>query len=351
MAGWWSRTWRRLFWRAPRKSQGPGLRGIPAPATLVARVEASTDLDRGIIRLAEESLRRGYPDQAEIAYAKAASHYRAQGLFRKEVAVLEVLARLRPDDPDVFERLGAALEQMSRRADAAIALRAAAERRRRDGEEEIARALVVRARELQLREVDELAPRDRPASTMPTGEVPPEPPPESLASALEDDDDLDDVNSLVMKALCDEGYEIPGELLAEIESASRSVEAPSMPGAAVPTASHPTLDRDAPIRVERDAAHRLELDDPTRETDPFEEETPIDDGLATEPPRRPPRPAIPDLKTTNDPALSAAMREEVERLAAEAPSTDDPTTEDAGATRVAPNAEVARLLEKIRKKP
>jgi hypothetical protein len=319
MPGWWSRWWGRLF--GSRTPARPG--SIPAPATLVARVESAADDDRDILRVAEESLRRGFPDQAEIAYERAAAHYVQSGHGRKAVAVLRALARLRPEDARVQEDLAAVLESLERRADAARALRAAAERRRVDGAEEQARELVRRARDLELREMSE---HGLPA--VPSATRAPEEGPAVIVSPVEPDDaplDLPDeeVNSLVMEALSQEA-------IAEIEAVGSEEALPSMPGASV----HATGGVDPAQLVDTD----LDTDrEPRGAEDPFEEETPVDPKLSPPTGRGV---AIPNDATVYDPSGSAAMQAD---RAAQEPGVG-------GDTRVTPNPQLRRLLEAIRKK-
>lgn len=327
MAGWWSRCWKRLFGRRARAG-----RGVPAPATLVARVESAPDHDRAIVKLAEESLRRGFPDQAEIAYEKAALHYVQAGHHRKAVAVLRALSRLRPDDPVIHEQLGGALEALERRADAARSYRAAAERHRFYASEERAQELVARARQLELRELSESS-VSSPELEISADRVPPAETDAEPAGSL--DLPADEVNSLVMEAL-------------SVEVASGEV--PSMPGASALDGeplelpglyeTEPETDRDdaaAPTAVRPAVSDVGPSAEPAlaEAPDPFEEETPVE-GPDT---LRERRPSIPDASTLYEPGGSAAMRSELGSEGAESPEP----------TRVAPDPEVARLLEALRR--
>jgi hypothetical protein len=278
MARWWSRIWSWLFGRRRRPARGGS---IAAPATLVARVESATDHDREILRLAEESLQRGFPEQAEIAYERAIGHYVEVGHDRKAVAVLGALSRLRPEDPTVFERLAEALERLERRADAARALRTAADRYRIDGQEEIAQGLVARARDLELRDFSDASRPSLPSGDEPEPAAIAEPGPPPVA-ALEPDRDLDDdaplelpeddVNSLILEALSKEELQEVANATAShpvLPEHSNEEFVPSMPGVSV----HDTGAIEGPELADTD----LDTDRTASRAavDPFEEETPV----------------------------------------------------------------------------
>lgn len=110
---------------------------IPAPHTLVARVSGVQESDeRGMIKLAEESKRRGFPEQAAIAYRKAAERFKTEGKHLKRIAVLNQLAKVSPNDPRPYLELVEANETIDRKRDADLARLAAAEIMRRIGREE-----------------------------------------------------------------------------------------------------------------------------------------------------------------------------------------------------------------------
>ena len=64
--------------------------------------------------MAEEALRRGHPDQAIIAYQKAAARFRLMGQRLKQMAVLQHLVRLLPDDVDLLRELIDVYEELGR---------------------------------------------------------------------------------------------------------------------------------------------------------------------------------------------------------------------------------------------
>ena len=85
-----------------------------------------------MLRVAEEALRRGHPDQAIIAYQMAAARFRMMGQRLKETSVLQNLVRLQPDDLETLRELVNAYDELGRRQEAAGArLRLAAALRQR----------------------------------------------------------------------------------------------------------------------------------------------------------------------------------------------------------------------------
>lgn len=121
---WFGRLWDRFFGR--KRAPGPG--NIPAaPHTLVARVSAVEEArEREMLRLAEESIRRGHPEQAAIVYRKAAERYRGEGKAQKELASLNLWAKVAPHDPEVWAALGQHHESADRTRPALEALARAA---------------------------------------------------------------------------------------------------------------------------------------------------------------------------------------------------------------------------------
>ena len=84
------------------------------------------------MRVAEEALRRGHPDQAVIAYHKAADRFRLMGQLVKQMAVLQHLVRLEPDNLDNHRELIAVYDELGRHHEAAtVRLRLARELRQR----------------------------------------------------------------------------------------------------------------------------------------------------------------------------------------------------------------------------
>lgn len=117
MLGWFRRLWGRWFGKKVLK---PGF-NIPAPATLVGRIERLDDQDRDLVRVAEEALRRGYPEQAAVAYRKAIKVYVEKGFHPKALSVLIALLRLAPQDEEAWLQRATCCEALARRSDAARA--------------------------------------------------------------------------------------------------------------------------------------------------------------------------------------------------------------------------------------
>ncbi len=92
-----------------------------------------------MLRVAEEAIRRGYPDQAVIAYQKAAARFREMGQRVKEIAVLQNLIRLQPDAVEPLRQLVEVYDEIGRRQEAAGArVRLAAALRQRGDNTEAA---------------------------------------------------------------------------------------------------------------------------------------------------------------------------------------------------------------------
>lgn len=108
------KLWRRWFRGRPASS------AFAASDTLVARVNALEDhQEQRMLRVAEEALRRGHPDQAVIAYQKAAARFRSMGQRLKQVAVLQHLVRLQPDRADPLRALIDVYDDLERLQEAA----------------------------------------------------------------------------------------------------------------------------------------------------------------------------------------------------------------------------------------
>ncbi|MEM7675231.1 MAG: hypothetical protein AAF449_04410 [Myxococcota bacterium] len=126
MARWVGQFFRRMLGR-PTETVNP------APHTLVARVQAlEAHQEQRMLRVAEEALRRGHPDQAVIAYQKAAARFRIMGQRLKEAVVLQHLIRLQPDSLEPLHQLIDVYDDLGRQQEGAhVRLRLAAELRRR----------------------------------------------------------------------------------------------------------------------------------------------------------------------------------------------------------------------------
>jgi tetratricopeptide (TPR) repeat protein len=94
---------------------------IPAPSTLVGRIERLEDEDRELLRIAEEALRRGFPQQAHVAYWKAARFYLGREQYVKAISVLGQILRLAPNDIEAWIARGDCCAAIDRRRDAARA--------------------------------------------------------------------------------------------------------------------------------------------------------------------------------------------------------------------------------------
>ncbi|MCB9655714.1 MAG: tetratricopeptide repeat protein [Deltaproteobacteria bacterium] len=106
----------------------PVARGrIQAPATLVARIARVAGRDREMLRLADEAIRRGHPEQAVIACWKAARSFIKEGHVLKAVAVLNRILRYENRDVDAWLELAMCYETLERRREAANACLHAAE--------------------------------------------------------------------------------------------------------------------------------------------------------------------------------------------------------------------------------
>ncbi len=325
MAGWWQRWFGWLF---GRPKPAPGF-GIPAPKTLVAKVRSAQNDDRRMVRVAEESLRRGFSDQAELLYDRAAEVYRAHGHHRKAIAVLRALTRLRPSDPEVFVKLAEALEALDRRIDAGQALREAAERFDGHDAPEQAQAMRQRAREFELRPDEafmppESAPRSAgPPALEPQSDGPPVfdsaafgPP--AFGSPSDGPSPSVDVSEEEVKSLVMEALELPG-LEDEADPHHRELDDVDPTNPSLPTPQAPL-----PILV---------LDETDDTTDDLE------------PPPEVPRPqvSIPSASTVYDPRGSAAMTGDFPE-----PVVGSSVEADRS-TRVAADVEVKSLLERLRK--
>ncbi len=169
---------------------------IQAPLTLVARVSAVEEArEREMLRLAEESIRRGHPEQAAIVYRKAAVRYRRDGLAPKELAVLNMWTRVAPHDPDAWTALADHHEVLEHRRGALEALARAAALWRSVGKDELAVPLEARFQGLQAGPVAPSVSQD--VSVAPSIASEPEPlhasvaPPPAIEVAEEDDGPLE----------------------------------------------------------------------------------------------------------------------------------------------------------------
>jgi tetratricopeptide (TPR) repeat protein len=123
----------------------PPLGNIPAPATLVARVAAVQGKDRDMLKLADEAIRRGHPDQAVIAYWKAARVYIQDSQFLKAVSALKQILKFVPDDPEANLALIEAYIELNRTRDAANACLLACDAHAAAGQGDRALAMAHRA--------------------------------------------------------------------------------------------------------------------------------------------------------------------------------------------------------------
>ncbi len=142
-----------------------------------------------MLRVAEEALRRGHPDQAIIAYRKAVARFRLMGQRLKQMAVLQHLVRLQPDDletlqelVDVYEELGRTRESAGARLRLATLLRQQGRSMEADRLEQKARAQAFalateRPRDRDEASVDETAGiREMPGDPVTPGHIEPQPP-------------------------------------------------------------------------------------------------------------------------------------------------------------------------------
>lgn len=139
LAGFFKRFFARLFGKKaepdPVSPQAPAF-NVPAPQTLVARISTVAESDeRKMIRLAEESLRRGFPEQAALAYRKAAKRFADEGKHLKRIAVLQQLAKVNRRDPSPYLELIEVYETIDRKRDADLARSTAAAIYRELGQE------------------------------------------------------------------------------------------------------------------------------------------------------------------------------------------------------------------------
>lgn len=116
LRGFWQRI-AGIFGGKKQRRPPPG--GIPAPETLVARVAAVQNKDRDMLRLADEAIRRGHPDQAVIAYWKAVRVYTNDGQHLKAVSALKMILQHVPDSVEAHLALIEAYVALSRARDAA----------------------------------------------------------------------------------------------------------------------------------------------------------------------------------------------------------------------------------------
>jgi tetratricopeptide (TPR) repeat protein len=143
------RLWAAIKGLFTRKKGGRVVRGIvAAPLTLVARISAVDDKERQAIKLAEEALRRGYPDQAVVAYWKAGAFFMEREQYNKALSMLNAILRIKPDDLQAALERVRACEGLDRKRDAAFACAYAAQLHEAQGHWDEAR--VMRARSIEL---------------------------------------------------------------------------------------------------------------------------------------------------------------------------------------------------------
>lgn len=137
--------WQRIagIFGGKKQQRPPG--GIPAPETLVARVAAVKDKDRDMLRLADEAIRRGHPDQAVLAYWKAVRMYTNDGQHLKAVSALKMILQHVPDSVEAHLALIEAYVALSRTRDAANACIALADAHVEVGRRDEALAVLARA--------------------------------------------------------------------------------------------------------------------------------------------------------------------------------------------------------------
>jgi tetratricopeptide (TPR) repeat protein len=143
------RIWAAIKGLFVRQKTGRVVRGIAAaPLTLVARISAVDDKERQAIKLAEEAIRRGYPEQAVVAYWKAAAFFMEREQFNKALSMLNAILKLKPDDMQAAQDRVRACEGLDRKRDAAFAYLYVAQLHEANGRYDEARAM--RARSIQL---------------------------------------------------------------------------------------------------------------------------------------------------------------------------------------------------------
>ncbi|MBK8013121.1 MAG: hypothetical protein IPK13_17410 [Deltaproteobacteria bacterium] len=113
--------------RPGQTTRSPVAGRIQAPPTLVARIARVAGRDREMLRLADEAIRRGHPEQAVIACWKAARSFIKDGHMLKAVAVLNRILRYEVRDVDAWLELAMCYEALERRREAANACVRAAE--------------------------------------------------------------------------------------------------------------------------------------------------------------------------------------------------------------------------------
>jgi hypothetical protein len=112
----------RSFFRKEKKAAPRAVTmGIPAPQTLVAKVERLDDKDRDMLRVADEALRRGFPEEARQAYWKAIRLYVSQAQHLKAISVINSALKLKRDDHDAWIAKGESCLALDRRRDGALA--------------------------------------------------------------------------------------------------------------------------------------------------------------------------------------------------------------------------------------
>jgi tetratricopeptide (TPR) repeat protein len=147
-----SRLWAAIKRIFTRSGSGRIVRGIAAaPLTLVSRISAIDDKEREAIKLAEEALRRGYPDQAVVAYWKAADFFIGREHYNKALSMLAAILKIQPDDVRAALERISVCEKLDRKRDAALACVYVAELYESRGQWDEARAIRARSVELDPR--------------------------------------------------------------------------------------------------------------------------------------------------------------------------------------------------------
>ncbi|NJK88962.1 MAG: hypothetical protein HC923_05840 [Myxococcales bacterium] len=347
---------------------------IGAPQTLVEKIQTAPKRDRTLRKAAEESVRRGYLDQAAMAYRRAIEHYRSQEQLRKALAVMQALARIRSDDPAVHRELGGLLEELGRKADASQSFRMASSLHAQRGEASFSDQMRQKADALGSRTTQDLAPfaegeasdeevrslvvealeaevssrglhlDDSGPLVLPDLDDPLDDPLDELPSSAPPFEQMSDRHPLLSSdALPSSAFVVDPGLHADAEPEPRSFFEEPTPVSPVVRAPSPRVR--APIPT---AVTIVSSDPPTRADSELEDDegmmTTLDDGDAgTDRTARTPMIVSNDV-TIYEPLGSSA--------AASAPfdDTTPKTTLDSAATRVAADPEIKKLLARLQLK-
>lgn len=296
-------------WFRPRKRKVAGVK--QPPQTLVSRIDQSI-ADADMIRLAQESIRRGFPDQAEAAYVKAARLYGQHGMHRKAVAVQKALAELRPQDAEPWEAVAESYLALGLSRDAANALRKASVRHQKNGFSDQAQAALRRARGLE-----------DPGSM--SGARPPPPAPAEPTPAPSEED----IDSLVREGL---------KLDLELSSEELEAMEPRTPTSLGPESAASVHVRPHPSMVPADPDSQPELEAEPESEAPFEAELEEQDTVPPTPARHA---SLVDAQTQYDPRGSAALEEARKRIEARRIPSEN--------TQSADQDRMAELLEQLKR--